>query len=156
MPRAWRIVKSKFAGHAFDGEGSRLYGSRWTSPGNPVVFVAETLSLAVLEVLVHLQSTVPLAAYVVFTVEYTEGMVEDLGPSLLPFNWREYPAPPAVHSLGDAWVRRGSSGLLRVPSAVIPHERNFLINPAHEHFAQLLIEGPSPLDADPRVFRRAT
>jgi len=72
MPRAWSIIKSRFAGHAFDGESSRLYGSRWTSPGNPVAFVAETLSLAVLEVLVHLQSTVPLAAYVVFTVEYTD------------------------------------------------------------------------------------
>ncbi len=57
MPRAWRIVKKKFADHAFDGEGSRLYGSRWTSPGLPVSFAAESLSLAVLEVLVHLQSS---------------------------------------------------------------------------------------------------
>ncbi len=156
MPRGWRIVKSRLAPHAFDGEGSRLYGSRWASPGNPVAFAAETLSLAVLELLVHLQTTVPLASYVVFTVDYTERMVEDLSQSLLPFNWREYPAPPAVQSLGDAWVRRGSSGLLRVPSAIIPHERNLVINPAHDQFAQLRIEGPNPLDVDPRVFPRAT
>jgi RES domain-containing protein len=125
-----------------------LIAAKW--PHNPVAFAAETLSLAVLEVLVHLESPVPLAAYVVFTVEYTEGMIEDFGPSLLPFNWREYPPPPAAQSLGDAWVHRGSSALLRVPSAVIPHERNLLINPAHSQFAQLLIEGPIPLDVDIR------
>jgi len=155
MPRAWRIIKRKFVDHAFDGEGSWLYGSRWTSPGHLVVFAAETLSLAVLEVLVHLQSAVPLADYVTFTVEYSERLVEDLGPAILPINWRDYPALTAVRQLGDAWVRRGSSGLLRVPSAIIPHEHNVVINRAHSHFAQLLIEGPIPLDIDPRVFRRA-
>jgi RES domain-containing protein len=146
MPRGWRIIKRKFVDHAFDGEGSRLYGSRWTSPGHRVVFAAETLSLAVLEVLVHLQSAVPLADYVTFTVECSERLVEDLGPAALPVNWRDHPAPPAVRHLGDAWLRRGSSGLFRVPSAIIPHEHNFVIDPAHRHFAQLVIEGPVPLD----------
>jgi RES domain-containing protein len=156
MPRAWRIVKTKYAGHAFDGEGAWRYGSRWTSPGHRVAFAAETLSLAVLEVLVHLQSSAPLANYVTFTVDFSEQLVEDCEPAILPTNWRDYPAPPAVQTLGDAWVRRASSVLLRVPSAIIPHEHNVVINPAHSHFAQLLIKGPIPLDVDPRVFRRAT
>jgi RES domain-containing protein len=156
MPRAWRIIKRKYADHAFDGEGSRLYGSRWTSPGHPVAFAAETLSLAVLEVVVHLQSAAPLTDYVTFTVDFPDRLVEDVDPALLPINWRDYPAPPAVWTLGDAWVRRASSVLLRVPSAIITHEHNFVINPTHRHFAQLLIQGPIPLDVDPRVFRRAT
>jgi RES domain-containing protein len=156
MPRGWRIIKRKFADHAFDGEGSRLYGSRWTSPGHRVVFAAETLSLAVLEMLVHLQSAVPLADYVTFTVLYPERLVEEPATATLPDNWRDHPAPPAVRYLGDAWVRRGSSALLRVPSAIIPQEQNIVINPAHRNFAQLLIEVPVPLDIDPRVLRRAT
>jgi len=150
MPRAWRIIKSEFAEHAFAGEGARLYGSRWTSPGHPVAFAAETLSLAVLEVLVHLQSTVPLNDYAAFSVEYSDRLVEDLSPSLLPFNWRDYPTPAAVQSLGDAWIRGGSSALLRVPNVIVPQERNLLINPAHGQFAQLVIEGPIALDVDPR------
>ena len=154
MPRAWRIIKRKYADHAFDGEGSRLYGSRWTNPGHPVAFAAETLSLAVLEVLVHLQSSAALVDYATFTVDFAERLVEDLDPAILPVNWRDYPAPPAVRTLGDAWVRQVTSCLLRVPNAIIPHEHNYLINSAHNHFAQLLITGPIPLDVDPRVFRR--
>src|SRR5437016_5587186 len=153
MPRAWRIIKRNYAHHAFDGEGSRLYGSRWTSPGHPIAFAAETLSLAVLEVLVHLQSSAPLADYVTFTVDFSARLVEDLDPAILPIHWRDYPAPPAVRTLGDAWVRRSSSCLLRVPSTIIPHEHNVVINSAHSHFAQLLIKGPISLDLDPLVFR---
>jgi RES domain-containing protein len=152
MPRGWRIIKHKYADQAFDGEGSRLYGSRWTSTGHPVVFAAETLALAVLELMVHLHSAVPLADYVAFTVDFPERLVEDLSPTSLPANWRDHPAPLAVQQMGDAWVRGGSSCLLRVPSAVIPHEHNIVINPAHSHFAQLVIEGPVPLNIDPRVF----
>jgi RES domain-containing protein len=155
MPRAWKIIKRKYADHAFDGEGSRLYGSRWTSPGHPVAFAAETLSLAVLEVLVHLQSSALLEDYVTFPVVFSERLVEGLDPVILPANWRDYPASPALQTLGDAWVHQATACLLRVPSAVIPHEHNFLINPVHNHFAQLLITGPTPLDVDPRVLRRA-
>jgi RES domain-containing protein len=156
MARAWRIVKNKHASHAFDGKGARQYGSRWTSPGVPVAFAAETLSLAVLEVLVHLESTAPLADYATFTIEYPDGLVEDLGPATLPGNWRDSPAPAALQAVGDAWVARGRSVLLRVPSAIIPCEHNFVINSAHSDFAQLLIAGPIPFKVDRRVFRRAT
>jgi RES domain-containing protein len=154
MARAWRIVKKKFAHHAFDGEGTRQYGSRWSSPGVRVSFAAESLSLAVLEVLVHLQSTAPLADYVTFAVDFSDGLIEDLDPATLPANWRDFPAPSALQALGDTWVSRSSFALLRVPSAIIPHERNFVINPAHSQFMQLVVTGPTALDVDPRVFRR--
>lgn len=153
MGRAWRIVNRKFADHAFDGEGARLYGSRWTSPGLAVSFAAENLSLAVLEVLVHIQSSVPLADYVVFNVAFSDDLIEDLDPSILPPTWRHSPAPPELQAISDAWVRGGSSLLLRVPSVIVPHEHNFVINPAHTRFVGLIIQGPDPLVIDPRIFR---
>jgi RES domain-containing protein len=153
MPRAWRIVKRKFADHAFDGEGSRLYGSRWTSPGVAASFAAESLSLAVLEVLVHLQSSAPLADYVVFSVTFPDDLIEDLDRSILPSTWRDSPAPPELQAIGDAWVTGGSSLVLRVPSVIVPHEDDSLINPAHPRFKELVIQGPDPLAVDPRVFR---
>ncbi len=157
MPRAWRIVKKTFADHAFDGEGARLYGSRWTSAGHTVSFAAESLSLAVLEVLVHLQSSVPLADYVVFNVSFPEDLIEDLDRSDLPSNWRDSPAPPQLPAIGDAWVRRGSSLVLRVPSVIVPHEHNFVINPAHPRLDQLIIQGPeSFVRRFPRVQVTAT
>jgi RES domain-containing protein len=153
MPQAWRIIKRKYANHAFDGEGSQLYGSRWTSPGQAISFAAESLSLATLEVLVHLQSSAPLADYVVFSVSFPDSLIEDLDRSSLPPTWRDSPAPPELQAICGAWVRGASSVLLRVPSVIVPREHNYLINPAHPQFAVLIIDGPVPLDVDPRVFR---
>lgn len=153
MVRAWRIIRKEYAGRAFDGEGARLYGSRWTTPGRAVSFAAESLSLAVLEVLVHLQSSAPLADYAVFQVTFEDDLLEDLDRAILPSNWRASPPPPELQAIGDAWFAGGSSLLLRVPSVIVPHESNFLINPAHPRFNALTIRGPEPLAVDPRVFR---
>lgn len=156
MPRAFRIVKRRFAPEAFTGEGSRLNGSRWTSPGGRVVHAAESLSLATLEILVHLQSSAPLAAYVVFDVELPDRCVQDLDPASLPDDWRLHPAPPGTRALGDEWLRSARSAVLRVPSAVLPTESNFLINPGHRDFPGFTVNGPRPLDVDSRVFGRSS
>ncbi len=150
MPVAWRITREKHAANPFDGEGARLYGSRWSTPGTRVAFVSGSLSLATLEVLVHLQDSSPLASYVVFTVEFSEELVQDHGP--LPKNWRSFPAPPETREMGDVWINSNSSVLLRVPSVIIVHEYNFLINPVHHDFPKLIIRGPMPLDVDAGVF----
>lgn len=151
MPAAWRITRAGLASNAFDGEGARLYGSRWSSPGTRMAFASESLSLAILEVLVHLQRSSTLASYVTFTVEFQEELVEELDPSLLPGNWRNFPAPPQTRAIGNAWVRSGSSVLLRVPSVIVIHEHNFLINPGHPDISKLIIHGPVPLDIDSRI-----
>ena len=153
MPQAGRITMRKYARHAFDGEGSRRFGSRWTSPGQAVSFAAESLSLATLEVLVHLQSSETLAGYVVFSVSFADHLIEDLDRSSLPPTWRDSPVPAELQAIGDAWVRGVSSAILRVPSVIVPHEHNFLINPAHVQFRAVMIQGPDPFDVEPRVFR---
>ncbi|MBI5569190.1 MAG: RES family NAD+ phosphorylase [Desulfomonile tiedjei] len=147
------MVKKKHAAHAFDGEGARLYGSRWSTPGNRVVFVSETLSLAILEVLVHLHMSPALRHYVVFTGDFSEELVQVLDKSRLPKNWRHFPAPPETQALGDDWIESAPSLLLRVPSAIVPGEHNYLINRSHPQFSQVSIAGPKPLDIDGRVFR---
>jgi RES domain-containing protein len=155
MPRAWRLIKQNHVASAFDGAGARLYGSRWSSQGLRVAFAAETLSLAVLEMLVHLQNSYPMAGYAVFTVDFPQELVEILNPNSLPQHWRRFPTPPEVQAIGDQWLRISSSVLLRVPSAIIPHEHNFLINPTHADFSKLEIAGPVPFDIDPRIFDRS-
>lgn len=152
MIRAWRILKERYADDAFTGEGSRLYGSRWNRPGTRVVHASESLSLATLEILVHLQTSRPLAAYVVFDVAFPEASVTDLDVAALPDNWRGSPAPPETRGLGDAWLRDQASAVLRAPSAILPTEFNYLLNPEHEDFAGFVIRGPRPLDVDSRVF----
>jgi RES domain-containing protein len=152
MIRAWRISKAKYAVNAFDGEGARLYGSRWTSPGRRAVFVAESLSLAVLEILVHLHAFTTLKDYVVCPVDFAEDLVQAVKSGALPANWREYPAPPGVQAIGDAWIDAAAGVLLKVPSAITVTEFNYIINPTHPDFGKLTISRPQPFDVDPRVF----
>ena len=153
MPKAWRITKEKYATKAFDGEGARLQGGRWSRIGTRIIYTAASQSLAILEILVHLQQTEVLSSYVVFEVAFPEKFVETLGPGSLPKNWRTSPAPPVTLAIGDDWIRRSSSAVLRVPSVVVPSEYNFLINPAHSDFGGITIGDAKPLDVDSRLLK---
>ena len=151
MATGWRIVKSRRARSAFDGEGARLYGGRWNSPGTRIVYVAGSVSLAVLEVLVHLGDVGVLTSYSLCAVEFEDGLIEPLDRSKLPADWRSYPAPPGSREIGDAWVKGGSSVILEVPSAVVERESNYLINPAHPDFASVNVGEPEPFEFDSRL-----
>ncbi len=149
MPRAWRIVKSKHAGSALDGEGARLYGGRWNSRGVRVVYASGSKSLAALETLVHLQSPVT-TAYVAIPLEFDEALVEIFPPRKLPGGWNAEPPSPVSQEIGDAWVGQGRSAMLALPS-VLTGETNFLLNPAHHDFAKIRIGSPEPFSFDPRL-----
>ena len=153
MPTSWRFTKEKYAGKAFDGEGARSQGGRWSSPGTRVVYTAGSQSLAILEILVHLQQAEFLASYVVFEVEFPEKIVEVVDPASLPKNWRVSPVPHADLAIGDRWIRNGSSAVLRVPSVIVSSEFNYLINPAHKDFASIRIGSAKALDVDARLLR---
>ncbi|MBN1674416.1 MAG: RES family NAD+ phosphorylase [Kiritimatiellae bacterium] len=154
MGVAWRILKPLHVSDAFDGEGARLYGGRWNSKGTPLVYVSGSLSLAGLELLVHLESHEVLWNYICISVRFDEALVETLDPGALPSDWTADPAPSSTKSIGDAWVAGQSSVLLEVPSVIIPAESNFLINPSHRDFSKLSIGPPQPFEFDPRLLKR--
>jgi len=148
---AWRIIKRRQIKTAFTGSGAREYGGRWNSPGVAVVYTAETQSLAVLEILVHLDSPELLQTYLLISVEIDESSVSDIQRSQLPRNWRADPAPAKLRAIGDSWVLARGSAVLRVPSALIPAENNFLLNPLHPGFRKLQIGKPVNFQFDPRL-----
>lgn len=150
---AWRLVKYRHQAQAFDGEGARLYGGRWNSPGVPVVYLAESLSLAALEILVHLQAAEPLMAYTATPVRFDARLVRTMAAASLPKRWRDSPPPPALRALGDAWVRAGTTAVLAVPSAVVEGEHIYLLNPAHPDFRKIHIGKPQPFAFDARLPR---
>ena len=151
MPRSWRIVKSRFADDVLSGEGARRYGGRWTSPGLPVVYTAEHASLAVLEVLVNLGSPRVLGAYVILSVDFEEAMIRRVQADELPAGWRASPPLQALREIGDTWLRSKASAVLGVPSAVLPMESNYLLNPVHADFGRLKAGRAEPFVFDPRL-----
>ncbi len=151
MPKAYRIVKARHAESAFDGEGARLQGGRRSGVGTRIVYTAGSMSLAILEILVHLQQAEFLSHYVVFEIEFSDHLIQDLSPASLPSNWRISPAPTETIATGDNWIADSSSAVLRVPSVIVPSEHNFLINPAHPDFSSIVIGDPKRLDIDDRL-----
>src|SRR5215207_9187305 len=151
MTRAWRIVKTRFRADAFSGEGARVYGGRWNSSGIAMVYTAGSISLATLELLVHLDTTLVIPSYSMCPVDFDDSLLEVLDPAALPSDWRQSPPPGSLHLIGDDWISRASSVVLRVPSAVVEDENNYLINPAHKDFKKLAIGRMKPFPLDARL-----
>src|SRR5947208_1623814 len=101
---AWRIVKAKHAGRAFAGEGAEQHGGRWNSQGKSVVYAAGSISLAILEMLVHLQREDLLNRYVLFEIDFDASRMTAIDATKLPKTWRRFPAPARLAQIGDAWL----------------------------------------------------
>ena len=151
MITAWRLLKAKHADHAFDGEGARLYGGRWNSPGTAVTYCSATASLAILEVFANVRRSALLAHYVLISCTFDESLVRTIDVTDLQRNWRQSPAPSYLATIGDEWVCGASSAVLRVPSALLDHERNYLINPNHRDFRRIKVSSPEPYTFDLRL-----
>lgn len=151
--QVWRLVKTKYARTAFDGEGARLYGARWSSVGTRVAYAASNSALAVLEVLVHLENVDVLDSYSLIRASLPDALITALEPARLPVGWNLWPAPPAVQAVGDAWILANESLALEVPSVIVPGGTNLLINPAHKDFAKFQVERTERFRFDPRVVR---
>ncbi|MFG6667702.1 RES family NAD+ phosphorylase [Halomonas sp. HNIBRBA4712] len=135
---AYRLVKRKYQENAFDGEGARLYGGRWNSPGKACIYVASSESLALLEVMVHLESYRLLNAYALIRLTLPADSILSVAVEDLPANWQEAPAPAETAELGDGWLASNQSLALALPSTVVPRELNYLLNPKHPLFDQVV------------------
>jgi RES domain-containing protein len=130
-----------------------MSGGRWNSPGTRLVYTSATASLATLEIVANVGRTDLLLAYVLISCEFDESLITRLDRTRLPHNWRDFPAPPELAALGDEWVRSERSVVLEVPSALIEHESNFLINPSHSGIRAVRINAPQPYRFDLRLAR---
>ena len=152
MIRAFRLCKTKFLASAFGGEGARLNGGRWNSPGLAVVYTSSSLSLATLEVLVHLEDPEAFARLFSWVpLEIPGDLIERLDPATLPVRWRDDETNSSSRSVGDAWLRSTLTAVLEVPSVVTPSEWNYLLNPSHPRFAEILIGEARRFQPDSRL-----
>lgn len=138
--RLWRVARAAFAD--LSGEGARLYGGRWNSPGRPVVYTAENPALAILEVRVHLDLAPELIPDDYVLIEIETGAV----------SVSESEDPQAPQVLGDAWLSAGETALLKVPSFIAPRSANVLINPRHRDAASITVVATQPFDFDRRLW----
>jgi RES domain-containing protein len=150
--QVFRITTPGFIAAAFSGEGARHYGGRWNPKGWPLIYTAATRSLALLEMLAQDQ---PLhARYVFVPAELrTQLRISRLSTGDLPRDWRKPAAWSRLQNLGRDWLERAETAVLAVPSAILPREENFLLNPRHVDFRRIRIGEAEPLDTDSRLLR---
>jgi RES domain-containing protein len=145
----FRITLEKWAGKLV----SSGFASRWNSNGIEVLYFASSRALACLENVVRLHGDELSAKFKVTVIDVSENLVEDLDINKLPDNW--YFTDPSAYELcrpfGDKWVKSNSSLLLKVPSAIIKNEYNFLVNPKHSDFNKIKLRGIEPFYFDPRI-----
>ena len=152
--RVWRICKAEHAATAFTGEGALLYPGRWHHAGTAVVYCSESRALVAVEQLVHLHRNRLPPNFVCFGVEIPADFdIREVQTQELPTEWRLQPGPQELRDVGTQWAERGETPVLRVPSAVVPGEHNFLLNPRHPDFSRVSISDPEPFELDVRLLR---
>jgi RES domain-containing protein len=148
---AYRISKAAYAAEMWSGHGARLYGGRWNSKGRDVVYAAENRALAALEQLVHLIPPRVLRGYVISSITFQEAQVRRVELRRLPARWNAPVPPAALRRIGDEWLESGVDPVLAVPSAVMPFEWNYLLNPRHVAFEKMARSGPVQFAYDERL-----
>jgi RES domain-containing protein len=146
----WRINAATYADRVFTGEGSLRIHGRWHPKGVPVIYTSDSRALAALEILANANGAPSLhdRLWVIASAEIPASLIH--APSRFPDNWRVNPPSDTTRSFGKTWFNSAQSPALRVPSAVIPGEFNYLLNPLHPDFAKIKLHPPQPFAFDAR------
>jgi RES domain-containing protein len=152
---AWRIVSAQYQESAFTGDGAKTYGGRWNSKGVPIIYPADSLALASIEILVNLPSAKLLDNYVRIPVRFNEKLVQELPITDLPLNWNSRPVSQSTQVIGDKWFKEQRSAVFKVPSMVVPEEYVYLLNPVHPDFTKIEIGAPAAYHFDQRLLKKA-
>ena len=153
MPIVWRLTPPRFAS-ILNGEGNRIVGARWNSPGQGVVYTCEHLSLSVLENYVHIppeqRYSLPEFEAVCIAVPDDAGTTIVSIPQLERLLSNADPQA-ACREVGDRWLASGTDLVLVAPSVVVPEESNVMINPDHPRIREVAIRSSRRFRLDPRL-----
>lgn len=144
--KVWRLAKRRHASTAaqmLSGEGARLHGGRWSPPGMRAIYCAQTSSLAVLEVLVHLADPADFVPHGILDLDVPDDLLVEPQGSIRD------PSAVGAETLANA-------AAMIVPSAVNSLEQTIILNPAHHDFNKVMVGQIQPFVLDPRLRRRFT
>jgi RES domain-containing protein len=152
--RVYRILRAPYAKNPLDGVGAWLFGGRWSSRGTRLAYTSPHLSLAMIEYFVHLDPDRLPHDLVVVSADVPDQVSRiAISATRLPENWRQSPAPACLTAIGDRFVAAQKAAILIVPSALVPSESNWLINPQHSEFGKIRVLPPEPFSYDERFFK---
>lgn len=112
--------------------------NRWNVKGQHVIYACSSRSLCTLELIIHKVAVVPTERYKVMVISIADDddLTRQIQTRELPVNWRKLAAYPSLQKIGSDWFNKQETLILKVPSAVIPHEYNYVINTEHPQFSK--------------------
>ncbi len=142
-------------GGDLSGKGAELYGGRWNSKGVPVVYCSETRALAVTEIVAYTPPGLVPEGYVLNIIEVPGDLscICSVMPEELPDGWKKYPHRKETKYLGDSFLKEKGCLLVKVPSALVDGEFNYLLNPRHPRFPEVKILEVLPFNFNERLFK---
>jgi len=146
----YRITRKNFADLA--GNGSRLYGGRWNNEGLPAIYLASSRSLAILESLAHIVPTNIPNDLCMMLVDVPDNVAE-IDTDTLPQNWESYDDQYFLKRIGDNFLQKKEKLLLKVPSAIVKEEFNFLFNPLQHRATEAKISSIEIFTFDVRLLK---
>jgi len=146
----YRIGKKKYA-RDLSGEGAKLFGGRWNHPGTACLYTAGSKSLCLLEYTANV-SIEQIPGELCFTaIEIPDAAIHEIRISALPKNWRDFPHPKESRDFGTKILQSGKWLAIKIPSAILIDEFNYLVNPLHKLFKEVKIRQTSDYDYDLRL-----
>jgi len=134
---------------SLDGVGGLHADGRWHRLGSRIVYTAATVSLALVEVRVHLEMAPQ--GWVSLEIDLPDSLIQLLDLSSLPPGWSTDRV--TTQSVGEAWLRNRQWAAFAVPSVIVPSEVNYLLNPLHPDSSRIKVRSVTPVPFDPRLFR---
>lgn len=149
----YRLSKSTFKTD-LSGKGAEIAGGRWNSVGVSMIYTSSSRALCVAEVAVHLPLQILPKGYYMIELIIPDNNIEIINPSSLAKNWKKNPPIQLTKQIGDDFIKAQHHLILKVPSAVVEGEYNFLINPIHSQIKQCKSSLTKPFQFDERLFKR--
>jgi hypothetical protein len=149
----YRFGLKKFIGD-LTGQGAKIYGGRWNSVGNAMLYSSYSPSLAMLEFACNASGITKTIQTSLLTLKLDSKVkIEIINLNDLPANWQQVPSPDSLKVIGNNWLKSNKTLALKVPSAIMPLESNLLINPLNKDFFKLEIENFVDMNIDSRILK---
>lgn len=149
----YRLSKEKYC-KDLSGKGAELSGGRWNSKGTAIIYTSGSRALCTAEIAVHTPVGIIPDNYFLVEIELPDDSgIEEVDIFKLSANWNQFPHSHETQEIGDQFIRTNDLLILKVPSAVVQGDFNYLINPLHADFPTVKIKQSESFSFDERLFR---
>lgn len=150
----YRLCRKVYA-NDLSGRGAELNGGRWNAKGTAMIYTSASRALCMVEIMVHIPAgIIPKDCCLVSISIPDEIDISGAGLKDLPENWNRNPIPASTQQIGNHFVSAQEALVLKVPSAIVNDEWNYLINPLHQEFKDVKIIAIDPFSFDSRLFKK--